>query len=106
MFNAATFAKMKRGSIFINCARGGIVVQDDLTAALKSGHIRRAGVDVTSPEPLPADHPWFSEDMRDKIVVLPHIGSATYPTRNLMCSIAVDNALAGLSDLPLRHSVC
>lgn len=57
MFNAANFAKMKSTSVFINVARGDIVNQEDLIEALKNGKIFSAGLDVTTPEPLPVGHP-------------------------------------------------
>lgn len=57
MFNAEVFAKMKPTSVLVNVARGGIVDQEALYEALKSGHIFAAGLDVMTPEPLPADHP-------------------------------------------------
>lgn len=57
LFNAANFAKMKSTSVFVNVARGDIVNQPDLIEALKNGTIFSAGLDVTSPEPLPSGHP-------------------------------------------------
>ena len=51
------FAKMKKSAVFINTSRGGIVDQDDLVAALTSGTILAAGLDVMTPEPFPPDHP-------------------------------------------------
>ena len=57
MFGAAQFASMKAGAVFINTARGGLVDQDALLRALDEGHLFGAGLDVTSPEPLPAGHP-------------------------------------------------
>lgn len=57
LFNAAAFKKMKSTSVFVNVSRGGVVIQDDLVAALKNGTIFAAGLDVVSPEPLPFDHP-------------------------------------------------
>lgn len=57
LFDKRAFAKMKATSVFVNIARGGIVVQDDLIEALKNGTIFAAGLDVMEPEPLPHDHP-------------------------------------------------
>lgn len=51
------FGKMKSNAVFVNVARGGVVVQDDLIEALKNGTIFSAGLDVMTPEPLPFDHP-------------------------------------------------
>lgn len=60
LFNKSAFEKMKPTSVFVNVARGGIVVQDDLTAALTNGTIFSAGLDVMESEPLPHDHPLVS----------------------------------------------
>ncbi len=58
MLNAAAFAKMKPGVRIVNCARGEIIVENDLMAALESGKVAGAALDVFSVEPLPADHPY------------------------------------------------
>ncbi|XP_053144827.1 glyoxylate reductase/hydroxypyruvate reductase isoform X2 [Hemicordylus capensis] len=87
------FCKMKKTSVFINTSRGTVVNQDDLYEALVKGHIAAAGLDVTTPEPLPVDHPLLS---LKNCVILPHIGSATYATRNAMSALAANNLLAGL----------
>lgn len=62
MFDEPAFAKMKRTSVFVNIARGDIVVQDALIAALRNGTIFSAGLDVMTPEPLPVDHPLLQLD--------------------------------------------
>ncbi len=64
-FNAA-----KRGAILLNVGRGRTVVTDDLVAALESGQIGGAGLDVTDPEPLPADHPLWQ---MDNVLITPHV---------------------------------
>lgn len=74
MFNAEAFSLMKPGSILINCARGSVVVTDDLLDALDSGLLMGAGLDCTEPELLPGDHPLLH---RDDVIVTPHVGSAT-----------------------------
>eukprot|EP01065_Artemidia_motanka_P012685 TRINITY_DN1699_c0_g1_i1.p2 TRINITY_DN1699_c0_g1~~TRINITY_DN1699_c0_g1_i1.p2 ORF type:complete len:327 (+),score=109.74 TRINITY_DN1699_c0_g1_i1:86-1066(+) len=102
MFNADLFKKMKKTCVFVNTSRGPVVNQDDLVAALREGTIFAAGLDVTDPEPLPADHPLFSTP---NCVVAPHIASATWQTRNAMASIAADNLIAGLRGEPLMHAV-
>jgi len=98
LFNALTFSRMKRTSIFINTSRGGVVNQPDLYDALKSGVIAAAGLDVTTPEPLPVDDPLLT---LDNCVVLPHIGSATVETRTAMSRLTARNILAALSDKPM-----
>src|SRR4029079_11534676 len=57
MVNAAAFAKMKKGVRVLNCARGGIINEVDLLAALQSGQVAGAALDVYETEPLPADNP-------------------------------------------------
>ena len=79
---------MKRTAVLINTSRGPVVDQDALYQALASGQIAAAGLDVTTPEPLPADHPLFS---LSNCVVLPHIGSASIATRLQMALMAADN---------------
>ena len=102
MFNAAAFRQMKSSAVFVNTARGQIVVQDDLVAALRDGTIFAAGLDVTDPEPLPAEHPLMS---LPNCVVTPHIGSATDAARAAMADIAAANLLAGLRGETLPHAV-
>ncbi len=73
MFNSARIARMKKGAVLINIARGQIVDTNALTAALQSGHLGGAGLDVTDPEPLPADHPlWRAPN----VVITPHVAAA------------------------------
>ncbi|KAL8202882.1 UNVERIFIED_CONTAM: hypothetical protein K2H54_028424 [Gekko kuhli] len=93
MCNRDFFRKMKKTAVFINSSRGAVVNQEDLYDALVKGHIAAAGLDVTSPEPLPPAHPLLS---LKNCVILPHIGSATYATRNTMSVLAANNLLAGL----------
>lgn len=71
LMNAAAFALMKLGSIFINTARGGLVVEADLIAALQSGHLGGAGLDVFEQEPTDPGNPLFK---MDNVVVCPHLG--------------------------------
>ena len=70
LFDAEFFAAIKRGAIFINVGRGQTVVTDDLIAALETGHVSGAGLDVTEPEPLPADSPLWR---RDDVIITPHV---------------------------------
>ncbi len=73
LMNAAAFAKMKPGSLFINTARGGLVVEADLISALQSGHLGGAGLDVFEKEPPDPKNPLFR---MDQVVVTPHLGGA------------------------------
>jgi phosphoglycerate dehydrogenase-like enzyme len=90
MFDRARFAAMKPGAVFINTARGGLVDQDALLAALDEGHLAGAGLDVTEPEPLPRDHPLLG---RDDVVVTPHVASATADGKVRILEAAIDQAL-------------
>jgi D-3-phosphoglycerate dehydrogenase len=73
MIDAAAIAKMKRGVRIVNCARGGLVVEEDLAAALDSGHVAGAAVDVFVEEPA-RKNPLFG---RDNLVATPHLGAST-----------------------------
>lgn len=87
--------------IFVNTARGGVVNQDGLVRALEEKLIAAAGLDVTTPEPLPTDHKLFK---LDNCVILPHIGSATIEARETMGDMCVDNVVAALNgkELPFE----
>lgn len=74
ILNAETFAHLPQGACVINCARGGHLVEDDLIAALDSGHLKAATLDVFKTEPLPEDSPLWSHP---KIDVTPHMASLT-----------------------------
>ena len=91
MFDAGRFAAMKRGAVFVNTARGGLVDQDALLAALDAGQLVGAGLDVTTPEPLPPDHPLLH---RDDVVVTPHVASATADGKVRIFEAAFAQALA------------
>jgi glyoxylate reductase len=99
LFNAAAFRKMKRTAVFINTARGPIMVQRDLADALRSGIIFAAGLDVTDPEPPSPDDSLLN---LPNVVIAPHIASATVASRNGMAEIAADNLILGLESKPLR----
>jgi phosphoglycerate dehydrogenase-like enzyme len=73
MFNRNVFAKMKRGSVLINTARGRLVVEADLLAALQEGHLAGAGLDVFEKEPATADNPLFA---LKNVVLSPHLAGA------------------------------
>lgn len=99
LFGAKEFAKMKRSAVFVNTARGPLVDQKALVAALKAGTIFAAGLDVTDPEPPPPDDPILH---LPNCVTAPHIASATFTTRDGMAEICADNLIAGVTGQPLR----
>ena len=74
MLNAAAFAKMKPGVKIVNCARGEIISETDLIAALESGKVAGAALDVFAVEPLPADHPYRKQP---NLILTPHLGAST-----------------------------
>ena len=76
IINKDTMAALPQGAFLINCARGGHVVDDDLIAALDSGHMEGATLDVFHTEPLPDDHPYWTHP---KVTVTPHMASLTVP---------------------------
>lgn len=79
LIGAAEFAAMRSDAILVNMARGGVVDQDALVAALQSGAIGGAGLDVTTPEPLPADHPLWA---CPNVLISSHIaGGGSQPSR-------------------------
>lgn len=94
MFNRKVFARMKPTSVLINVARGDIIDQEALFEALKTKTIFAAGLDVTTPEPLPSNHPLLT---LPNCTIVPHLGSETGKTRNDMAKAAAINVLAGLA---------
>jgi lactate dehydrogenase-like 2-hydroxyacid dehydrogenase len=102
LIDAHALSLMKPTAILINTARGPIVDQIALRQALEQGSIAGAALDVTDPEPLPPHDPLLSAP---NLIVLPHIGSATWGTRRRMAELACDNLLAGLDGRPLPHCI-
>ena len=87
------FMKMKPNVVLVNTSRGQVIDQDALVWALKEKKIFAAGLDVTEPEPLPAEHELFH---MKNVFILPHIGSATFETRKEMSILCAKNVMAGL----------
>lgn len=102
LIGAWALGLMKPTAILINTSRGPVVDAEALYQALKRGQIAYAALDVTDPEPLPADHKLLT---LPNLIVAPHIASATVHSRTQMATMAVDNLLAGLRGERLPHGV-
>jgi len=102
LIDAIALRKLKPTAILINAARGPVVDTDALVTALREGWLAAAALDVTDPEPLPADHALVS---LPNCIVVPHIGSATVVSRNRMATRAAENLLAGLQGQRLPYCV-
>jgi glyoxylate/hydroxypyruvate reductase len=90
-FNKSAFKQMKKNAILVNSGRGGVIQHNDLLEALVAGDIAAAGLDVTEPEPLPADHPLVHHP---NCIVLPHMGSNTWDSRINMSETTAKNILS------------
>ena len=88
MMNTAAFAAMKQGAIFINTSRGGLVDEHALRAALDSGHLLGAGVDVLQVEPMTEDCPLLGAP---RLLITPHIAWAGVETRRRLMGVVADN---------------
>jgi phosphoglycerate dehydrogenase-like enzyme len=102
LFDEAAFAQMKPGVVFVNTARGGLVDHQALMAALDSGRVFSAGLDVTDPEPLAPSDKILG---RDDVVVTPHVASGTFAARRRIFETAVEQAVAVLDGEKPPHLV-
>jgi D-3-phosphoglycerate dehydrogenase len=102
MLNAAAFARMKPKVCIVNCARGEIIVENDLLAALDSGKVAAVALDVFSVEPLPAEHPFRKHP---GITLTPHLGASTQEAQE-KCGIEVAEVITGyLTTGEVRNAV-
>ncbi len=102
LVNAKFLAKMKPNAVLVNTSRGGVLDQTALYHALKSNQIFAAALDVTDPEPLPTDSPLLE---LENCIIVPHLGSASKKTRDMMSLLAAQNLVAGLKGERLPHCV-
>jgi glyoxylate reductase len=98
LLDARRIGLMKAGAVLVNTARGGIVDEHALAAALAAGALSAAGMDVFEREPVPRDNPLLG---LANVVLTPHIGSATTSTRARMADMAAANAIAALAGKPM-----
>jgi D-3-phosphoglycerate dehydrogenase len=98
MIDAAVFAKMKKGAILANMARGPLVVHGDLVAALRNGRLAGAIMDVTEPEPLPPASPLWE---MPNVIITPHVGGQAAWRIDAMTNLFSRNLLRWQKGLPL-----
>ena len=101
MIDAAALAAMKPTGIFVNIARGDVVDESALIAALQSGQIAGAGLDVFAKEPVVPD----AFRAMENVVLLPHLGTAALEVREAMGQMALDNVIAWDGGRPLPQAV-
>lgn len=97
MFNRETFAKMKKGALFVNTARGGVMVEQDLFDALESEHLGGAAIDTLAVEPMEKDCILMNAK---NCIITPHIAWAPLETRVRLMNIVVDNIKNFLNGTP------
>lgn len=98
MIDAAAIAKMKKGSLLANMARGPLVAHDDMVAALRSGHLAGAVMDVTEPEPLPPGSPLWE---MPNVIITPHVGGQAAWRIDAMTDLFCRNLARWKKGLPL-----
>jgi phosphoglycerate dehydrogenase-like enzyme len=98
LLDADALAGIKRGAIVVNTARGSLIDEAALVAAIERGDVLGAGLDVTATEPLPADSPLLGQD---RIVLTPHVGGAVANNFPRVIRRALDNVRAVLAGSPL-----
>jgi glyoxylate reductase len=102
LINDAALSRMKPNTVIVNTSRGPVIDMDALYEALRDHKIFAAGLDVTDPEPLPADHPLLT---LDNFIIAPHIASASRVARDKMAWLAAKNLIAGLEGNHLPNCV-
>lgn len=102
MFDAEFFAAMKPTAYFISVGRGGSTVTADLIAAIESGEIAGAGLDVTDPEPLPADHPLW---LTPRVIITPHTAGRSDRSRDRLYLLVQENLRRYVAGEPLYSVV-
>lgn len=102
LLNAARLGRMKPAAYVVNTARGGIVEEAALLAALDAGKIAGAGLDVFAEEPLSADSPLLRSE---KIITAPHMAGVTREAVDAMSATAINNMLSVLDGKPVRENV-
>jgi glycerate dehydrogenase len=100
MIDRHVLRRMKPGAILINTARGGLIVDEDLVEALRGNWIAGAAIDVTTPEPPPADHPFMSLADHPGFILTPHVAWASVQARQAVADQVIDNIDAFIAGAP------
>jgi phosphoglycerate dehydrogenase-like enzyme len=102
LIGAAELARMRRGAVLVNVARGSLIDEDALVAALRSRHLRGAGLDVFATEPLPAAAPLWR---LPNVLIMPHVSATTPHFWQREGDLIMDNIERYLAGRPLRNTV-
>ncbi|MDA7980686.1 MAG: D-2-hydroxyacid dehydrogenase [Pirellulales bacterium] len=102
MFNAKRFARFRKGALFVNVARGSVVVECDLIEALQSEHIAAAGLDVAEVEPLPRESPLWD---LPNVIITPHVGGQSQNRADDMTNFMCENLRRYFQGRPLLNYV-
>ena len=102
MISAERLAQMPAGSFVVNAARGGVLVEDALVDAIRSGHIAGAALDVYATEPLPVDSPLRTEE---RILLSPHAAGATREAQGRIIGAVIENVRRAVSGEPVLNVV-
>jgi D-3-phosphoglycerate dehydrogenase len=102
LIDRSAFLKMKRGVRIINCARGGIINEQDLIWAIEEGIVAGAAIDVFEKEPPPSDSPILKNS---KIIVTPHLGASTVEAQERVAQIVIEDILRMLRGEPVKNGV-
>jgi D-3-phosphoglycerate dehydrogenase len=102
LFNAAAFAKMKKGALLVNAARGGIVNEQDLEVALKEGKIAGAALDVFDKEPCDPNHPLLK---LENVITTPHLGASTAEAQERVALEIAEQVVAYLTTGEVKNAV-
>ncbi|HSL91622.1 MAG TPA: phosphoglycerate dehydrogenase [Candidatus Limnocylindrales bacterium] len=102
MVNASSIGKMKKGVFLVNCARGALINEADLQAALESGKVKGAALDVFPVEPPPADTPYFKHP---NVILTPHLGASTTEAQEKVAVLIAEQICDFLKKGTIRNSV-
>ena len=105
LINARSIATMKSDVVIVNCARGEVINENDLIAALESKKVAGAALDVFAKEPLPADHPYIAQAAKGNLILTPHLGASTEEAQTQVAIKAVELLINYFTKGEVRHAV-